>query len=818
MPIIYSIFYVILYLKLSKINSEEYSCTKLNSSIEHLTDFKETYVFLSLNIYNAGSSFTDICISCNASFSFIDYIQIYTDKKLILDNSLNLTELKLTGNEKPIMIFVYNLMGIDIKTETFNFLASAKTDINLIIGYSKFDLFLNGKILNEAACNDVKTNNFQNNFFSKIKKFNFGSDISFGKNKLCPFLFNNSELTQITVFYHTNSFIKKNMFEFTQINETMGKTIHLKNFFYFFMYMTFDTVSTKIVNQYVFKNIQQLRISGFILNIQFDLFKYFNNMNTVILNTIKIRTLFHNGNDWLRYLKYSYHNSSLNTNYSFPNLILILINDYEQNTLTDLYEYNDEDFCLFSSFPHEKLVYPLIQPGRNVLINCSCTLLYLIKYDSLYVYLDKLIMSINASGEFDNFANSYCKLELLKRRCNFTTRLAICKKSDFSVKTESSFDLTLKVNLELIFSFLEYLIIVILNPIFSFFGIITNLMVMVVVNNIKNLKKDKIKETNKTRDHMFRHIFVHSAFNSLFCVISILKLVNECTTIDLFCSGVFKSIGSQWFDVVMIEFFGGLIKLCCNVSYIFITVTRLLIMKKKATTFKRFLHIITDVRIWIYLIFLILIGVLLNAFKLFEYKIDVLFFNNGDTSRTNKDFPTDNYNYISCYYKQDKIMCYFFKTLKLINSFINNILFFFVTILFDVLLMKNLNDLIAKKKSMVENFKENEEEKKKKKLSKMVFIGNIIYLFSHMPEFLLTILFIIFEEKLYNICYMDLKCDKIYEQTQVFIFISISSQFYINKNFNKVFKESYRNIVLKIRSKFSIFKSSETNDQETNTA
>ena len=87
---------------------------------------------------------------------------------------------------------------------------------------------------------------------------------------------------------------------------------------------------------------------------------------------------------------------------------------------------------------------------------------------------------------------------------------------------------------------------------------------------------------------------------------------------------------------------------------------------------------------WMYLLFLFLAGILLNLNKIFEYKIDSLFFNDGDTSNTNKDFPTDNYNYFSCFYRTDKFMCDFFKILKLVNSFINNILFFVVTILFDL--------------------------------------------------------------------------------------------------------------------------------------
>jgi hypothetical protein len=807
------VYYLTLHFNLIFIQSEEFSCMKLNSSINKIVDK------FSLNIYSS-STFKEIQITCNQSFSFVDYLQIYSTQRLILDNNLNLTELKLSGNEKNVMIFVYNLVGIDIRTETFeSFLTFEKTNFYFFIEHSNIDLFSNGKkILSEADCQNFR--DFEkNNFFTHMKRLDFGYEVDFGRNKLCPYLFNNSQLKQLSVFSHTNSYIKKNVFEFLEINKTIGNTINLDEFRFFIIYIRFDTLSTKIINQYLFKNVQQIRVYGYILNIQYDLFKYFNYANTITLNTIKIRTLFHNGNDWLGYLRHSYQSNSLNRKYNKPKIILVLVNCYLPDSLTDLYEYPDEDFCLFSHFPHDKLVFPLIQSGQNVFINCSCTLLFLIQYSYSFVYMDKIIEQIIETGGFVDFVNVYCKLDLLKHTCNFSENLSKCNKSNFNFNTDMNFDFSLNINIEMIFDLLEFLIIVIINPIFSFFGIITNLMVVIVVYNIKNLKKNvKIKDkSNKSKDNLFKHISTHSGFNILFCLISILKLVNECTTNDLFCSSVYKTSEAQWFDIIVIEFIGGLIKLWCNVSYIFINITRLVIMNKKMTRFKRFLEKVSNIRICIYLIFLLLFGVLLNAYKLFQYKIDNLFFDDAQT--INRDFPIDKYNFFSCFYKDDIFMCDLFKTLKLINSFINNILFFFITILFDVLLIINLKELVENRKIMVENLNETEEEKKKKKLTKMVIINNIIYFFSHMPEFLLTIILIVFQQKLDNIiCHTDFKCDKMNEFTQVFIFISINSQLFINSNFNKVFNDSYRNIILKLRSKLSISKSSQTNVYKSNAA
>lgn len=126
-----------------------------------------------------------------------------------------------------------------------------------------------------------------------------GYDVDFGRNKLCPNLFHYSQLTSLTVFSHTNSFLKKNMSNFLEINETLGKKIYLNEFRYFFIYMKFDTLNDKIINQYVFKKIELIRVCGYVLNIQFDHFKNLYNVNAMILYTLKIRAFFHNDNDWL---------------------------------------------------------------------------------------------------------------------------------------------------------------------------------------------------------------------------------------------------------------------------------------------------------------------------------------------------------------------------------------------------------------------------------------------------------------------------------------------------------------------------------------
>ena len=142
--------------------------------------------------------------------------------------------------------------------------------------------------------------------------------------------------------------------------------------------------------------------------------------------------------------------------------------------------------------------------------------------------------------------------------------------------------------------------------------------------------------------------------------------------------------------------------------------------------------------------------------------------------------------------------------MRIVSSFINDVLFFLITIILDIVLINGISMFINKKKKLVDNFVEDEDTKKKNKLSKMIIINNTIYMISHLPEFLLTLSLIIFTNQMYFLCTKYLKCENFNELAQVFIFISIISQLSINKRFNTIFCESYENVILKIRKKLRL--------------
>jgi len=454
-------------------------------------------------------------------------------------------------------------------------------------------------------------------------------------------------------------------------------------------------------------------------------------------------------------------------------------------------------------------MYTVIDPGHK--INCSCTVIWILRYTHYYAKLNVThqyagISQIDYQDIVqDKFPLAYCLFETnfddLLVKCDFDARLSMCNKTNFSRVNNKDFRLNTDKDLINLIKFIQYVLFVYFNQIFAFIGIVTNFMVVVVIKNFKNLKKDQKAEVNKKKDMMFAHILIHSIFNVIYCFIMIFKLVNICLffTPSFFCSSIATEPSAQWFKIIFIEFMGTLTKTCCNVSYTAISISRIFLTSENkykgccATKFK-------NLNIIIYLVVMLFLSSILSIFKIFIFKVNRM----DDISNIiylQTDFPIIINNNAYCNNNiYDILNCLVWDILRIANNFVNDIFFFLIAIIYDIVVLKNISSMIKSKKSIVQNFKETEEEKKRKRILKMIIINGIIFTFSHLPEFLISILFLVIQNKL-NFCII-FQCDILNDCAQFFIYFSIISQFSINKNFNSLFSESYENIKIKLKNKF----------------
>ena len=76
----------------------------------------------------------------------------------------------------------------------------------------------------------------------------------------------------------------------------------------------------------------------------------------------------------------------------------------------------------------------------------------------------------------------------------------------------------------------------------------------------------------------------------------------------------------------------------------------------------------------------------------------------------------------------------------------------------------------------------------------MILFNSFIYIVSHLPEFLVTLLLIVYSKKISNFCNDKFSCDLLNEEAEFFCLISIVCQFYVFKIFDKNFKRSFEEL------------------------
>ena len=365
----------ILILMIQHSDSVKYDCERLNRSISKEPFFgRYDEKYLALKIKDFGE-FKEIQIKCNQTFKNIFIVELIPNQKRTLNNRLNISSLNIEFSTNP-NLFVSNLMAIDLKASScfdFNFKSNDERKV-LDIGYSNFDVYFNNKPFVQTSCTDLE---FYPNAFSNITALNLVQNNIFNK-RISPLIFYKSTIKVLDIRCISNSFITKNLFEFLNIdNETSCPSEKFPSFESLFLTINYERVTNKLVNKSLFDEINFLQLSGLIYDMEYDLLKNFTKLNKIMLNLDKIEGLYQNGNKWLSYLRYYEKGYNL-TLFKLFFYELIIIITHQTNIFSYVYDYPDQDFCLFYHFPHSKQVYPLIDPDRK--INCSCTILWLIQY------------------------------------------------------------------------------------------------------------------------------------------------------------------------------------------------------------------------------------------------------------------------------------------------------------------------------------------------------------------------------------------------------------------------------------------------------
>ena len=231
-------------------------------------------------------------------------------------------------------------------------------------------------------------------------------------------------------------------------------------------------------------------------------------------------------------------------------------------------------------------------------------------------------------------------------------------------------------DIKITMNYIQFIIIVIV-PIVSTFGVITNVLIVCTISHKTNQKSLK--------ENQYKYMRLNAIFNIFILVIEPITLISECHNYDLgiFCSQIITSMFAQYFKFIFGEYVSNVFRLAANFSYVVFALNRLsligrehgkLVTKASKVTLKEF--------------FLRFFApcLLLPAVKAFR------FFPNN--MKPDFDYPIS----IEHYFYEIKItLTCVFLSFNLLYDFINYMLFLIINFVVDVCLAVQMKQTIAEK-------------------------------------------------------------------------------------------------------------------------
>jgi hypothetical protein len=250
--------------------------------------------------------------------------------------------------------------------------------------------------------------------------------------------------------------------------------------------------------------------------------------------------------------------------------------------------------------------------------------------------------------------------------------LDICNKTNFHVPTLKS------DRLENVITFLDFLAII-TSPLICVFGMITNILVVLVVS----------KKTNKNlelKENQYEYMRLNAVINFIYLSLQPMSLMNECQDFnDPFCSTVRESGFAQYFKIIFLEYISNSLTLASNLAYIGFAINRLSLVGKDHG---KFVIWMSKLKIKRFMIGIIIPCLLLPIVKIFRFKPN--FYRPDDFYPD----PIDN-RFISM--SRVAVLVYFIFNILL--DIINYFIFLIINLIIDINLAVCLKKTIDEKKN-----------------------------------------------------------------------------------------------------------------------
>jgi hypothetical protein len=499
------------------------------------------------------------------------------------------------------------------------------------------------------------------NYFDEIFLMN-----SVVQGLVCPYIFANSRLNTLGLYGLVDSFFVTNIFKFQQKITTPSFLSINSSVSYLDLECYNLELDETLLDSQVFELLIQLYISGTFAVIQPDLFKSFKHLNQTLIEVYSLANFFHRvGVEWTTHVQIFSVVIFRETDSDFADWL----------NPAGVYTYPNSDLCLFSRMPLH-LIVPVLESLE--LTVCTDTMTWLTQNYS-FVTLDPTLFNYSS---------------LINRLCwNFTgttnmsairMQIDMClQNSSETGSKQSGYELHMDYyDLEYIFLFVNDILQFILIPFASILGLLLNLR---VIHTIYNNSKVELKED------FYKYMSLNSVFNCLFCIAYALYPINYCQrhAKGYFCSTIYNSATTQVIKIVLIGYLGETLKMCSNISYIFITINRYMLVGKKLNAK---LERISKWNFRLVVLFTIIFSLLMNIGHAFQYRI-----NWGWGELLGFSFLT--YNLYPSIVNSNPA----FNNYSIAYFVINFAFFLAINTIVEVSLLRNLRQEIEEKRNRIEN-------------------------------------------------------------------------------------------------------------------
>jgi hypothetical protein len=470
-------------------------------------------------------------------------------------------------------ILLSGLKAIEISgwSNTKNFNNNYNTSIdkyfNLEIAKSPVEFYMNGSGRFNCTAGLIKKLLNIRTFFNYFEEITFQQSVKYDQSvPWCPYIFADSAIKSLKIHGLVDSFLATNLFAFQQRkNSTSSKSINSKVRDLTLSGYNFRLDET-LLDHIAFESVQILTLEGSIALIKPDLFEFFSSLNLKRI-TISVKSL----SNFYRQVGYQW-TSYLHGNGQCINWVI-----FEQSGLGlaswlnpggGLYPYPNSDLCIFATNTTSLVSFIPILDSYPV-TECTDTLTWLTKDYHLY--------NPWKNGNFcPNSLNIYslCWKQVKQALPNMTRIKEKISKCELDQLNESKNQVYIEYyEIVFIFKYAVDLLAFIFIPFACIFGILVNLRIINIIhkNNVHELKED-----------FYQYMMLNSVFNCLFCFIYTFYPINFCLQFEAgyFCSTTHNSVAAQVFKIVFQTYFGEALKMCSNITYIFITINRYMLIGK----------------------------------------------------------------------------------------------------------------------------------------------------------------------------------------------------------------------------------------------